>query len=157
MSENKTERKVRLKTDDVTGAEVRVAGRDVRLGGADAASETTLSESTKVEVELGKVEGSQVTVAGRDVTESQPLVAALETLEAILVRGLTDDAQIADLGDVVTQLKAEGSKPEEERNVAKLKRIVKSVGEYIGLAALVASQTQQATLLFERIKTLLGI
>ncbi len=157
MSENKTERKVRLKTGDVTGAEVRVAGRDVRLGGADAASETALPESTEVEVEMGKVEQAQVVVAGRDVTEPQSLVAALEALEAILVRGLADDAQVADLRDLVTQLKTESGEPEEERNVAKLKRIVKSVGDYIGLAALMATQTQKVALLFERIKTLLGI
>ena len=157
MSKNKTEHKVRVKTGDVADVEVRVAGRDVRLGGADAASETAPLESTDVKVELGKVEGSQVTVAGRDVTESQPLIAALEALDAILVPGLAGDAQIADFRDLVTQLKAEGSKPEKERNFAKLKRIVKSVGEYIGLAALIATQTQQATLLFEQIKTLLGI
>ncbi|RLC75242.1 MAG: hypothetical protein DRJ03_30570 [Chloroflexi bacterium] len=156
MGENKTERGVQLKTGDVANAEIRVAGRDVRLGGAEIASETAPSESTEVTVELGKVEGAQVAVAGRDVTESQSLVAALEALEAILIRSL-DGAQIADLKDLIAQLKAEGDKPEKERNVARLKRIVKSVGEYIGLAALIATQAQKATLLLEQIKKLLGI
>jgi hypothetical protein len=157
MSENKTERRVRVETEDVVGSDVRVAGRDVRKGGKEAASDASLPESTEVDVALGRVEEAQIVVAGRDVTEQSPLVTALQALERIVAHGLENRAQIDDLQGMIAELQAEGGQPPAERNVVKLRRIIRSIAEYVGLATLTAAQAQKVEALIEQVRHLLGL
>jgi hypothetical protein len=137
-------RKVTVKTKDVTRSSVVTAGRQVS-GEGQPTAEGAGTEETEVYVELGKVTDAEVVTAGED------------TLAPILERALENQEKIADLRDMVTELQAQAEQPPQDRNVAKLERILKSIGEYVGMAALTINQAQKVEALVGQIRVWLGI
>jgi hypothetical protein len=152
-------RKVTVKTKDVTRSSVVTAGRQVS-GEGQPTAEGAGTEETEVYVELGKVTDAEVVTAGEDAilgTADADLGTALDTLAPILERALENQEQIADLRDMVTELQAQAEQPPQDRNVAKLERILKSIGEYVGMAALTINQAQKVEALVGQIRVWLGI
>lgn len=146
-----SKRTVHVTVKDTEGSQITTAGGSVGQGG-----NTLSAGETEVRVELEKVRNAQITTAGSDVMAVQALNDALEQILSALSPKLTDQ-QVADLQEIAEDLRAALEKPPAERNASKIERLLASIGQYIGLAGLAATQAQQVMALVDKVKTMLGI
>lgn len=157
MSNEKTIYEVNVETGDVNDTDISAAGRDIHTGSREAKELSKPSdESSKASIKTGDVEESDIKAAGRDIV-NEDLTSDLENLRSILVSEIEDKTSIDDLQNQIAQLKAEVSKPKEKRSLGTMKKIVKSIGNYISLATSMTDQVQEASILFEHIKNMLGL
>lgn len=145
------ETKVDVKADGINGAKVVVAGRSVVR---NAPPNTTLPDSggqAEVSVDAKNIVGGELIVAGGHVIDfTEKLVQPLDELTNLLKDGLKDHQdKIADLEEIVGDLKEQAAKPETERNVSKVERLLKNIGTYLGVATLAVTQVDKVQKLFE--------
>lgn len=149
MTQKKTT--VRFTGKDIEGGEINVAGRGVNKGQMGLQGEAADS----VLVELSNIKNANINVAGIDVTYFNTVAVPLDELVGLLVENLDSRNKTQDVQDIASDILNEAQKPEPEKNKAKIKRLIESLGVYIGLATLAATQAEKAQQLFEKVQQLL--
>jgi hypothetical protein len=83
------------------------------------------------------------------------VAAPLDELVGIIVDNLNNLSEKKDVQEIAADLLNEAQKPEPEKNASKIRRLIESLGGYIGLATLAATQVEKAQQLFEKVQQLL--
>jgi hypothetical protein len=149
-----TERTVKVKVDGMQGGKLVAAGGSV---GENVQPGSLLPDhGGNVDVDAKNVNGELV-VAGGDVLKfSKQVAVPLDELAELIKANLSQQSQIDDLLEIVEELKAQASKPVEERNISKIGRLLNNIGSYIGLVTLAVTQADKAHQMFEVVKGLLS-
>jgi len=148
MAQKKT---VKFTGTHIEGGEINVAGRGVNKGQMGLQGEAADS----VLVELSNIKNANINVAGTDVTLFNAIAAPLDELVGLLVEALNDRGDKQYVQEVASGLLDEAQKPVPEKNQSKIKQLLNSLGSYIGLATLAATQAENAQQLFEKVQHLL--
>ncbi len=115
-------------------------------------------EGANLKIEASDLNGGTYEFAGEDVLHFVDQVTKpLDELTHLLAQNLSQKEQIQDLQEIVAQLKKQVAKPKSSRDFSKIQGLLNSVGNYLELASLAATQTENAKKLLEVIKGLAGI
>lgn len=145
-----SKRKVTVSVDNAENIVLTASGDSI-VDGAQPTGQERVGE-TEVDLTVKQAKHSTITVAGVDIARYQDAAVSLEELGNLLDQNLTQQDQIEDLHDLIDNLQAQIEQPLERRNISKIKRLLQSIGTYIGLASLAATQADKARSLFETVK-----
>lgn len=137
--------------------EANIAGGSIEQGNIAAPLASTIKGGNQIEITLKNIKGARINVAGDQIHQVQAMVVQMDELVGLLHAGLKSKDEQKDVEDMARQVLEEASKASSERNTTKLKRLLKDIGAYIGVASLAVSQAEQVKQLLEMVRGFLGI
>lgn len=151
MAQKKT---VKFTGTHIEGGEINVAGGSINKGQSGQMGQSR-DGADSILVELSNIKHANINVSGADITYFNAVAAPLDELVGLLVENLNNRNEKQDVQDIASDILNEAQKPEPEKNTSKIKRLIESLGGYIGLATLAATQAEKAQQLFEKVQQLL--
>ena len=146
-------RAIKAHIKDVKNTAALIAGGNI---GKNVKPGTFLgSEGGDVHIEMERVEGGKLEVAGGNIISYSRIAESLDNLAQLLSQHLIHQDQKNDLQEIVAELKEQIKKSESERSPSKIKRLLNSIGTYLGLATLATTKMEQAKALYETLRGLL--
>jgi len=149
-----TKKTVKFTGSDIEGGEINVARGNINKGQSELTGKPEEGADSVV-VKLSNIKHANINVAGADITYFNAVAAPLDKLVGILVDNLDSRNEKQDVQEIASDILNEAQKPESEKNTSKIKRLIESLGGYIGLATLAATQAEKAQQLFEKVHQLL--
>lgn len=121
----------------------------VAVGGSIGRASSGKSENdVKINVDG---ENLITTAVGGNVGQS-----VLSEFRDLLVSSLPNKDKQDDATDIVAQLDEQASKPREERNESKIKRLLDSLGSYVNLVSITVVNFEKIKMLYEQISKFFG-
>lgn len=131
---------------------IRVKGKDnisVVVGGSVGGASSGVSEN-ELRVSVDGDKHSTVAVAG-DVGQD-----ALSEFRDVLISSLLNKNDKDNVFEIVVQLGEQANKPNEERNVSKIKRLLNDLSSYIKLASATVINIEKVKMLYSQIVKFFG-
>ena len=151
MAQKKT---VKFTGTRIEVGEIKVARRNISQGQMGQLEQLGVGADSVV-VELNNIKHAKINVSGGDITYFNVVASSLDELVGLILNNLGDNNQKEDVQEIASGLLKEAQKPEPEKNTSKIRRLVESLGGYIGLATLAATQVEKSQQLFEKVQQLL--
>lgn len=151
MSQKKT---FKFTGSHIEGGEINVAGGSINKGRSEQVGHPGEAVDS-VAVELTNIKHANINVAVKDITYFNTMAAPLDELVGLLVDNIDSHNDKQEVQKIATDILNEAQKPEPEKNESKIKQLIESLGGYIGLATLAATQAEKAQQLFEKVQQLL--
>lgn len=125
-------------------------------GGDIGTSNSVDDNANEIIAELQDIKNSKIQVSGGSISKDiQALEPLLNEFIEILIPYLPEKSQRQDLRDVADEVLLQATKPAEEKNIPKIKRLLNSLSGYIGITALALTQAEKIKVLFEGIQKLI--